>query len=974
MKTKNRLTTSLLLGCLLAAAAAQGGIVHRYSFNEPAGTTTVKDSVGTADGVLAGNGADYDGSGQLLLPGGTSSSDPAATIAGYVDLPNHIINVLTNISLETWVTWQGAGSWQRVFDLGTSAGGENISDGNGNYLFLSPQGPDDIRFAIRDPADGAEHVQATSGAPLETAVEVCLTVSYDYDANVSILYSNGFQIASSVASTKLSTINDVNNWLGRSQWGDQMFFGSYNEFRIYNNALNPVEVASSYAAGPANPTTDPAALGPVQAVHLNTAKTNLFEGDTQATQATADFANFAGIRLIGVPGVVYSSDNPSSATISSNGVISAVSAGSANVGVSYLGKNDTVTITVQTRLTGVATAGTLYAQLQARGVTSDGLTWTNQAAGQDNFNAEGTPAFVANVEGTGVPGVKFSGTEAFLGAATTSDLDGSSDRSIEVWVFNPAVAPDETLVAWGHRGGPNRSNMAFGAGGSPDYGAAGQWGEDVGWAGYPVPGVWHYLVYTYGGPADSVVRVYADGLLKNTRSYAAPLDTYANFSIRIGAQGDGTGAATDFGQALNGYIGLVRVQGGALTALDVKNNFLFGMELTDPGALQGITLKLSPTPIVGIPSIAHASVFANYANRNYLFVTGQSTFDSSNTNVATVDAAGVVTAHTLGSADITATFQGKKSTQTVQIVAGVPAKLVHRYSFSEAPGSTTVADSVGTANGILKGVGGDFDGAGQLVLPGGVGSATEPPAGYVDLPNGIISALTNASFEAWVTWDAPAVGPWQRIFDFGTSSGGEDLVTGSGNYLFLSPAGDANIRFAVRDPATAGEPVQLTAAKPLALGSEVYLAVTYNYAANESHLYSNAVNLVTGPAVVELKTIQDVNNWLGRSQWNDQMFQGKFNEFRIWEGALSPDQVAASRAAGPDSLPVAQPALGVSQQGSTLVLTWPGTATGYAPESTGSLNAQPTWSPVPGTPTLVNGQFTLTIPVGTTNQFIRLKK
>jgi hypothetical protein len=41
-------------------------------------------------------------------------------------------------------------------------------------------------------------------------------VSYDYDANVSIVYSNGIQIASSVASTKLNTINDVNNWLGFS--------------------------------------------------------------------------------------------------------------------------------------------------------------------------------------------------------------------------------------------------------------------------------------------------------------------------------------------------------------------------------------------------------------------------------------------------------------------------------------------------------------------------------------------------------------------------------------------------------------------------------------------------------------------------------------------------------------------------------------------------------------------------------------
>jgi hypothetical protein len=36
-------------------------------------------------------------------------------------------------------------------------------------------------------------------------------------------------------------------------------------------------------------------LGAVQAVHLNSAKTTLFEGNNQATSATADFANVTGI-------------------------------------------------------------------------------------------------------------------------------------------------------------------------------------------------------------------------------------------------------------------------------------------------------------------------------------------------------------------------------------------------------------------------------------------------------------------------------------------------------------------------------------------------------------------------------------------------------------------------------------------------------------------------------------------------------
>jgi hypothetical protein len=48
-----------------------------------------------------------------------------------------------------------------------------------------------------------------------------------------------------------------------------------------------------------------------------------------------------------------------------------------------------------------------------------------------------------------------------------------------------------------------------------------------------------------------------------------------------------------------------------------------------------------------------------------------------------------------------------------------------------------------------------------------------------------------------------------------------------------------------------------------------------------------------------------VNNWLGRSNWTtDSNFDGSFNEFRIYDTALTADQVAANTAAGPDVVPV----------------------------------------------------------------------
>jgi hypothetical protein len=52
----------------------------------------------------------------------------------------------------------------------------------------------------------------------------------------------------------------------------------------------------------------------------------------------------------------------------------------------------------------------------------------------------------------------------------------------------------------------------------------------------------------------------------------------------------------------------------------------------------------------------------------------------------------------------------------------------------------------------------------------------------------------------------------------------------------------------------------------------------------------------------DLNTFSDVNNWLGRSQWADPLFDGSYDEFRIYDTAPSDDYVTASFNAGPNSL------------------------------------------------------------------------
>ncbi|MDA1277916.1 MAG: hypothetical protein O2960_28295 [Verrucomicrobia bacterium] len=75
-------------------------------------------------------------------------------------------------------------------------------------------------------------------------------------------------------------------------------------------------------------------------------------------------------------------------------------------------------------------------------------------------------------------------------------------------------------------------------------------------------------------------------------------------------------------------------------------------------------------------------------------------------------------------------------------------------------------------------------------------------------------------------------------------------------------------------------------------------------------------------------------------------------------------------------LPITQrPTLGVvGRQGSTLTLSWGGSATGFVLESSSSLTGGAVWTAVGGAPNPINGQGTATINLSGAGAFFRLKK
>src|SRR5437773_4461980 len=88
------------------------------------------------------------------------------------------------------------------------------------------------------------------------------------------------------------------------------------------------------------------------------------------------------------------------------------------------------------------------------------------------------------------------------------------------------------------------------------------------------------------------------------------------------------------------------------------------------------------------------------------------------------------------------------------------AGIRHRYSFN-TEGDAIARDSVGGADGNLYG-NAQVSG-GQLTLNADSTHTQLGGADYVDLPIGdTLASLTNATFEAWCTWDHRLSQTWSR--------------------------------------------------------------------------------------------------------------------------------------------------------------------------------------------------------------------
>lgn len=252
-----------------------------------------------------------------------------------------------------------------------------------------------------------------------------------------------------------------------------------------------------------------------------------------------------------------------------------------------------------------------------------------------------------------------------------------------------------------------------------------------------------------------------------------------------------------------------------------------------------------------------------------------------------------------------------------QVARVVQAALAHRYSFT-----TNANDSVGTAHGVVVDPGTPtavFSG-GRLDLSANIGQGSNSISqdAYVDLPNGLITDVVLAgvngafSVEFWAA--ASATRSWQRFVDFGTSDCGQGSSCGGGNsrYIYITPnSGHFGDGLATEAHQPLQEiPFEVGQSGPFANEVEAHIVGTYDQtdkslgAAGTFKFYRDGVLIGASPIPpnLNLTTFTNDNNWLGRSQWNDPVFDGYFNELRLYDHALTGQQVARNAQLGPNRL------------------------------------------------------------------------
>lgn len=949
--------TALLLSCATLWAAqcivSAATLSNRYSFSD------VDDGAGNIGKPIVDSVGGPPMSG-ILPAGGTltgSQLQLGAFAQQYVQLPAGIVSNYTAVTVDAWATFGQLPVNCFFFGFGDTNGTVGR-----NYIFCAPQGG---RIAITGADPGYTAEQGCGGAGDFSLQTVHITAVFNPPLGYVALYTNGvFASANTGVTTPMSSVHDLYSWIGKSLYSvDPWPDISLDEFRIWNGALNALEIAGDNLSG-----QDTVSLnyGAVNGIGLQVTSP-IAIGAAGLSSVTLSASGLTSPVVVGTPDIViaYSSLNPNIATVNStNGTVTGVASGTAQIVASYSGFSATQSVQVISLPTTMAHRYSFNDGTANDSIGTANGTFFNNSGQSSITNGQLNLAGIDKGDYVDLGSYVVSTTNIANNALTFETwftLGPSQGAWTRIWDFgnlSGTIGASSGNSYWSFM--PNTANN--GGVGRTEISSGGN--LDVDTANFLGKTNVHVAVVFNPNPSRQFFGMYVNGKLVNSAATGNKnLGSINNVYSWLGRSlwsGD---------SALTGSIDEFRIYNGELDRFQIAASFQSGPNTTNfnLGNFVSFNLDVGIQPIP-LNSRRTAGAFMNFTQVTNVFVTGDPnlTWASDNTNVFTVSPAGIISATGVGSANLSATYKYIVGVTTntysgsiaVAVYRDQPSSLVHRYAFTN--------DATDAIN-----PGGAWDGTtpNGATYSGGQVYFDKTVSQYVQLPAGILSNYTAVTIESWVSSDINN-GQFSFFYGFGDTDAG-----GAGQrYLF----GSLNRNYAAitdADPGYLNE--QGVFAGPGLNGlTNLHWTAVYNPPAGYIAIYTNGVLAGMNSSVtIPLSSVTNFLNYIGRSLYNGDPYPIlSVDEFRIYNGVLHADEIAAAQVLGPNQTLTTSAALSVKTSGNNVVLSWPLAAAGFTVQSRASLTAG-AWAPVSAAlPQIVGTQWQLSVPKSTTTQFFRLQR
>jgi hypothetical protein len=218
-------------------------------------------------------------------------------------------------------------------------------------------------------------------------------------------------------------------------------------------------------------------------------------------------------------------------------------------------------------------------------------------------------------------------------------------------------------------------------------------------------------------------------------------------------------------------------------------------------------------------------------------------------------------------------------TVSVTVVNSTPAPggLLAGYAFNAGSGTTTVDSSGNGITGTLSGA--TWTGAGHA----GSAIAFNGSTGYVNLGNP--TQLRNTGSMTWAAW----------VYATATPADDAQIIsksTGNNGWQFKTSPDTGPHTFAIGVTGSSGL-VQRYSNTVRALNTWYHVAAVYNAVTKSLDIYVNGVldNGVLRGTIPSVRTVQSTNVNIGRGSGGFAYFQGVVDDVRLYNRALSPEEV-----------------------------------------------------------------------------------